>query len=104
MELDLIFDDEPALADVHQLGAWNTGFDFSPPGPEQERALGEVDRKTQQYPTLRALWTSTPAHGSLPLHCADLSKAVRATGSATSCSSNRASRRSGTPQMLGKVL
>jgi hypothetical protein len=77
VELDLIFDEEPALAGVHQLGAWNTGFDFSPPEPEQERALGEVDRKIQQHPTLRAPWASTPAHSSLHLHCADLSKAVR---------------------------
>jgi hypothetical protein len=70
-ELELVFDHEPALAGIHRLGVRNTAFDFSPPGPGRERALREVDEAIQRYPTLRALWTSTPARSSLHLHYSD---------------------------------
>lgn len=67
VNLELIFDDAPALADIDQLEVTSTGFDFSPPGPEQDRAFREVGWEIRQYPTLQALWVSTPVHSSLSL-------------------------------------
>ena len=71
VNLDLVFDDAPALADIDQLGTADTGFDFSPPGPEQDHAFREVEWEIQQYPTLQALWASIPAHSSLNIDCID---------------------------------
>jgi hypothetical protein len=71
MNLELVFDDVPSLADVDQLEVANTGFDFSLPGPEQDRAFREVEWEIQQYPTLQALWASTPVRSSLDLESAD---------------------------------
>ena len=71
LDLELVFDDAPALADVDQLEAQDTGFDFSPPGPEQDHAFRAVEREIQQYPTLQALWASTPVRSSLNLDNAD---------------------------------
>ena len=71
VNLELLFDDAPELADVDQLEVHDTGFDFSPPGPEQDRAFREVEREIQQYPPLRALWASTPVRSSLSLYQAD---------------------------------
>lgn len=71
VELDLVFDDEPALAGIDQPRPRNTGFDFSPPGPGQERARRDADQKIRNYPALRALWESIPARSSLRLHSAD---------------------------------
>lgn len=71
VNLELVFDDAPALAGVGQLEIADTGFDFSPPGPEQDRAFREVEREIQQYPTLRALWASTPVCSTLDLDDAD---------------------------------
>ncbi|MET7708375.1 hypothetical protein [Micromonospora sp. NPDC005413] len=67
MSLDLAFPDAPALADLDGLNIQNTGFDFSPPGPERDHAIGEAEWKLQHYPTLQALWASTPC--AAPSHC-----------------------------------
>lgn len=67
VNLELVFDDGPALADFDELEVGDTGFYFSPPGPEQDRAFGEVEWEIQQYPTLQALWASTPVLSSLDL-------------------------------------
>ena len=50
VNLDLAFDDAPALADVDQLEVTDTGFDFSPPGPGRDHAFREVEWEIQQYP------------------------------------------------------
>lgn len=71
MNLELVFDDVPALADVDQLEVQDIGFDFSPPGPEQDHAFREVEWVIQQYPSLHALWASTPLRSSLNLDNAD---------------------------------
>jgi hypothetical protein len=71
MNLELVFDDVSALADLDQLQVQDTGFAFSPPGPEQEHALREVEGVIQQYPTLQALWASTPVRSRLYLDNAD---------------------------------
>jgi hypothetical protein len=71
VNLELIFDDAPELADVDRVEVQDTGFDFSPPGPAQDRAVREVEWEIQQYPTLQALWGSTPVHSSVNLDQAD---------------------------------
>lgn len=71
VNLELVFDDAPALADIGKLDASDTGFDFSPPGPEQDRAFSDVERESQQYPALRALWASTPVVSSITVDQAD---------------------------------
>jgi hypothetical protein len=71
VNLNLVFDDAPALADVDELEVADTGFYFSPPGPEQDRAFREVEWEIQQYPTLQALWASTPVRSGLDLDHAD---------------------------------
>jgi hypothetical protein len=71
VNLELVFDDVPALADIGELEVADSGFDFSPPGPEQDRALSDVEWEIQQYPALRALWASTPAVSSITVDQAD---------------------------------
>jgi hypothetical protein len=71
LNLELVFDDVPALADVDELEVSNTGFDFTPPGPGRNHAFREVEWEIQQYPTLQALWASTPVRSSLDLDRAD---------------------------------
>jgi hypothetical protein len=71
LNCEMVFDDVPELAGVDQLGMQDTGFDFSPPGPEQDHALREVERMIQQHPALQAMWASTPVRSSLDLENAD---------------------------------
>lgn len=65
VNLELVFDDVPALADVGELEVADSGFDFRPPGPEQDQAFRDVEWEIQQYPALRALWAATPAASSI---------------------------------------
>jgi hypothetical protein len=67
VDLVLIFADAPALADLDQLNVQNSGFDSSPPGPEQDNAFREVEWEIQHYPTLQALWASTPLRSNVQL-------------------------------------
>lgn len=71
LNLELIFADVPELADIDELEVHDTGFHFSPPGPEQDRAFREVEREIQQYPPLQALWDSAPVRTNLNLDHAD---------------------------------
>ncbi|MEU2667211.1 hypothetical protein [Micromonospora sp. NPDC007220] len=71
VSLDLVFPDAPVLADLDRLNVQNTGFDFSPPGPERDRAIGEAAWEVQHYPTLQALWASTPLRSAVTLCRAD---------------------------------
>lgn len=68
--LNLVFPDAPELADLDQLNVQDTGFDFSPPGPEQDQAIREAEWEVQQYPTLRALWASAPLRSNIDLDAA----------------------------------
>jgi hypothetical protein len=61
VSLDLVFPDTPTLADLDQLNVHNTGFDFSPAGPERDHAISEAEWEIRHYPTLQALWASTSA-------------------------------------------
>ncbi|MFF0102971.1 hypothetical protein ACFYO8_26955 [Micromonospora sp. NPDC005257] len=71
VSLDLVFPDAPALADLDRLNVQDTGFDFSRPGPERDRAIGEAEWELRHYPTLRALWSSTPVRSTVTLDRAD---------------------------------
>jgi hypothetical protein len=61
VSLHLVFPDAPTFADLDQLNVQDTGFDFSPPGPERDRAISEAEWEIRHYPTLQALWASTPS-------------------------------------------
>ena len=71
VNLELVFDEVPAPADLDQLEMRDTGFDFSPPGPEQEHAFRKVESAVQQHPALQALWASTPVRSNLTFNEAD---------------------------------
>jgi hypothetical protein len=71
VSLNLVFPDEPALADLGQLNVQSTGFDFSPQGPEQDHAIREAEWEIQHYPTLQALWASAPLRSAIDLDRAD---------------------------------
>jgi hypothetical protein len=71
VNLELAFDDAPALADLGELAVADTGFDFRPPGPEQDEAFRDVEWEIHQYPALRALWASTPAVSGITVYQAD---------------------------------
>lgn len=71
VSLDLVFPDTPALADLDRLNVRDTGFDFSPPGPERDQAIADAEWELRQYPALRALWASTPSRSTISLDRAD---------------------------------
>lgn len=71
VSLDLVFADAPALADLDKLDVQDTGFNFSPPGPARNHAIGRAEWTVQHHPTLQALWASTPVHSAVTLDRAD---------------------------------
>jgi hypothetical protein len=71
VSLDLVFPESPALGDLDQLNVQDTGFDFSPLGPERDHAISEAEWEIQHYETLQALWTSTPLRSTVALDQAD---------------------------------
>ncbi|WP_433652065.1 hypothetical protein ACQP2C_06215 [Micromonospora zamorensis] len=71
VSLELVFPDAPALADLDRLNVQDTGFDFSPPGPERDHATGEAESQAQHHPILQALWASIPVHSAVMLDRAD---------------------------------
>ena len=71
LDLALVFPDAPELADLGRLDVQDSGFDFSPPGPDQEHAFREVEWEIDHYPTLRALWSAAPLSSSISLDRAD---------------------------------
>ncbi|MGI5522459.1 hypothetical protein ACQEUX_16090 [Micromonospora sp. CA-259024] len=71
VSLDLVFPDAPALADLDRLNVRNTGFDFNPPGPQRDHAIGEAEWEVQHCPTVQALWASIPLRSAVTLGRAD---------------------------------
>ncbi|MGC4759119.1 hypothetical protein [Micromonospora trifolii] len=71
VSLNLVFADAPALADLDRLNVQDTGFNFSPPGPARDHAIGKAEWEVQRHPTLQALWASTPVHSAVTLDRAD---------------------------------
>ncbi|WP_351226830.1 hypothetical protein [Streptomyces sp. NPDC002133] len=67
VELQLIFGDDPAWADLDSLGHQDTGFDYGAIGASRTAALGEMRRFIESYPQLTAMWRAEPARSDLTL-------------------------------------
>jgi hypothetical protein len=65
--LDLVFPDAPRLADLDQLTVQDTGFDFSPPGPQRDHAISEAECEIRRHATLQTLWAGTPLRSAVTL-------------------------------------
>ncbi len=63
--LDMVFADDPALADLDQLNTQDSGFYSERPGPALDAALSEVLWEAEQYPALQALWRSAPLRSTV---------------------------------------
>lgn len=71
-ELQLLFAENPAWADVGEL-AWNDsmGFDFDPVGPERAAMLAQIAEFIETLPQVSAMWQATPVSSQLSLERAD---------------------------------
>jgi hypothetical protein len=71
-ELQLLFAEDPAWADVAEL-AWSDsmGFDFDPPGPERAAMLTQIAEFIETLPQVRAMWQATPVGSRLSLERVD---------------------------------
>ncbi|MGW2931043.1 hypothetical protein ACWDA7_04055 [Streptomyces sp. NPDC001156] len=67
VDLQLIFAEEPAWADVDSLGHQDTGFDHDEIGAPRIAALREVRRFIESYPQLAAMWRAEPIRSGLTL-------------------------------------
>ncbi|MET7963173.1 hypothetical protein [Micromonospora zamorensis] len=67
LSLDMVFPDQPTLADLDQLNAQDSGVYYERPGPGMNNALREVLWEVEQYPTLQALWASMPLRSAVDL-------------------------------------
>ncbi|MCX4612067.1 MULTISPECIES: hypothetical protein [Streptomyces] len=67
VELQLIFGEDPAWADVDSLGHQDTGFDYDEIGAPRIAALGEMRRFIESYPQLAAMWRAEPTRSGLTL-------------------------------------
>jgi hypothetical protein len=67
----MVFPDQPALADLGQLNTQDSGIYYERPGPAMDAALREVLWELEQYPTLQALWASTPLRSAVDLERSD---------------------------------
>lgn len=71
VELQLTFGEDPAWADLDNLGHQDTGFDFDEIGAPRTAALGRIRRFVESYPQLAALWRAEPARSDLTLDRVD---------------------------------
>jgi hypothetical protein len=71
VELQLIFAENPAWADLDSLGHQDTGYDFAEIGATRGAALAEARRFIESYPTLAAMWRAEPRRSELILEQAD---------------------------------
>jgi hypothetical protein len=66
VELEIAFDDEPALIALEpDLDAADARFRFDPIGPLRAAAVAEARVRAQRQALVRALWTATPANSEL---------------------------------------
>jgi hypothetical protein len=63
LSFDMVFQERPAYAEVGELNTQTSGFYPARLGPGIDEALWEVEH----YPTLRAMWTSSPLHSTVSL-------------------------------------
>ncbi|MEU6087190.1 hypothetical protein ABZ865_10345 [Streptomyces sp. NPDC047085] len=67
VELQLIFGEDPAWADLGSLGHQDTGFDFDEVGAPRTAALGRIRRFLESYPQLAAMWRAEPIRSDLTI-------------------------------------
>lgn len=67
VELQLIFAEDPAWADLDSLGHRDTGFDYAEIGAVRTAALKEMRRFIESYPQLAAMWQAVPTRSGLTL-------------------------------------
>ncbi|MGW3624741.1 hypothetical protein [Streptomyces sp. NPDC000880] len=67
VELQLIFKEDPAWADLDSIGSQDTGFDYDEIGAPRTAALGEIRRFIESYPQLAAMWRAEPTRSDLML-------------------------------------
>ncbi|MFF3633124.1 hypothetical protein [Streptomyces sp. NPDC002250] len=67
VELQLIFAEDPAWADLDRLGHQDTGFDYDEIGAPRIAALGEMRQFIESYPQLAAMWRAEPTRSGLAL-------------------------------------
>ncbi|MET8325228.1 hypothetical protein [Streptomyces sp. NPDC005181] len=63
VELQLLFCEDPAWADLDSMGHQDTGFDYV----SRTAALGEMRRFIESYPQLASMWRAEPARSNLTL-------------------------------------
>ncbi|MFJ9865262.1 hypothetical protein [Streptomyces sp. NPDC101165] len=66
-ELQLVFAEDPAWADLDSLGHQDTGFDHAEIGAPRITALEETRRFIESYPQLAAMWRAEPTRSGLTL-------------------------------------
>lgn len=67
VELQLIFGEDPAWADLDSVGHQDTGFDFDGIGAPRTAALGRIRHFMESYPQLAAMWRAEPTRSDLTL-------------------------------------
>ncbi|MFJ4829452.1 hypothetical protein ACIP79_05930 [Streptomyces sp. NPDC088747] len=67
VELQLIFADDPAWADVDSLGPQDTGFHYAEIGSPKLTELAEIRRFVESYPQLADMWRAEPTRSDLTL-------------------------------------
>ncbi|MFC8434633.1 hypothetical protein [Streptomyces sp. NPDC057253] len=67
VELQLVFAEDPAWADLDSLGRQDTGFRFDGIGVPRAAALGGIRSSLRSYPQLAALWQAEPLRCDLTL-------------------------------------
>jgi hypothetical protein len=65
LDLALVFEDEPDLMGLDTLELQDTGFSFTPVGPDRVTELAELPVAIHQYPPLLAAWNATPVETRL---------------------------------------
>lgn len=67
LQLQLIFNEDRAWADLDSLGRQHTGFEFDALGASRTAALESIRRDLEAYPQLTALWRTKPLRSDLSL-------------------------------------
>ncbi|MFE5186814.1 hypothetical protein [Streptomyces sp. NPDC056628] len=67
VELQLVFAEDPAWADLDSLGRQDTGYDFDEIGAARTAALAEMRRSIHACPPLAAMWRAEPTRSELTL-------------------------------------
>ncbi|MGW0698305.1 hypothetical protein ACWD0A_02990 [Streptomyces sp. NPDC002867] len=67
VQLQLVFGEDPAWADLDSMGHQDTGFDHAEIGVSRTAALAEMRRFIESSPQLVAMWRAEPARSALTL-------------------------------------